>query len=267
LTVEVKIEERCAWVSLARPDRRNAVDRHMVAALRDVFDDMAHRDDVDALVLRGLGPSFCAGGDIAEFRELAELNAAECEAVFAGHVAMLDALGSLPQVTVAAVHGVAAGLGVSLVSRCDLAVAASSARFLLPELAIGVVPSLVLVDALRVMPDKRARDWLLTGGLRSAAEALAAGLLSRVVEEADLAAEVDRIVASLGGTSPVALRRTVALLGEVADAAPEARAAISTREAGAAMGRAEAREGVQAYLERRPPRWRTSGPADPVAAR
>jgi methylglutaconyl-CoA hydratase len=172
---------------------------------------------------------------------------------------MLDALGALPQVTVAVVHGVAAGLGVSLVSRCDLAVAADTARFLLPELAIGIVPSLVLVDALRAMPDKRARDWLLTGGQRTAAEALAAGLLSRVVAEPDLPGEAERIVAALGGTARDALRRTVEFLAEVGAADPRERGALSVREAGVAMGSPAAREGIQAYLERRAPRWPAAG--------
>jgi methylglutaconyl-CoA hydratase len=251
----IRIEGRCARVSLARPDRRNAVNRAVVDALSEVFADLAGRDDVDVLVLDGLGPSFCAGGDIEEFTRLARLSPDECARVFAGHVAMLDALGALPQVTIAVVHGVAAGLGVSLVSRCDLAVAADTARFLLPELAIGVVPSLVLVDALRVMPEKRARDWLLTGGQRTAAEALAAGLLSRVVPEADLAAEAERIVAALGATGRGALRRTVAFLAEVSATDPRDRGALAAREAGVAMGSAEATEGIQAYLERRSPRW------------
>ncbi|MCW2612537.1 MAG: putative enoyl-coA hydratase protein [Cryptosporangiaceae bacterium] len=257
--IAVRIDGRCARVSLARPDRRNAVNRAVVAGLSEVFADLARRDDVDVLVLDGQGPSFCAGGDIEEFTELARLGAAECERVFAGHVAMLDALGALPQVTVAVVHGVAAGLGVSLVSRCDLAVAADTARFLLPELAIGIVPSLVLVDALRAMPDKWARDWLLTGGQRTAAEALAAGLLSRVVAEPDLPGEAERIVAALGGTARDALRRTVEFLAEVGAADPRERGALSVREAGVAMGSPAAREGIQAYLERRAPRWPAAG--------
>jgi methylglutaconyl-CoA hydratase len=253
--VSVRVADRCARVSLARPERRNAVNRAMVAGLRDVFTELAGRDDVDVVVVDGLGASFCAGGDIDEFAELAELGAEECDRVFTGHVAMLDALGALPQVTVAAVHGVAAGLGVSLVSRCDLAVAAGSARFLLPELAIGIVPSLVLVDAVRVMPDKRARDWLLTGGQRTAADALAAGLLSRVVDDEELSAEVERIVASLVGTDRTALRRTVEFLGEVTAAAPSDRGRLSVREAAVAMGSPEAREGIAAYREKRSPRW------------
>jgi methylglutaconyl-CoA hydratase len=255
MTVSVRVEGRVARVSLARPERRNAVNRAMVADLHAVCTELAGRDDVDVLVLDGTGPSFCAGGDIDEFTELAELAVDECADVFAGHVAMLDALGALPQVTVAVVHGVAAGLGVSLVSRCDLAVAGASARFLLPELAIGIVPSLVTVDALRVMPAKRARDWLLTGGLRGAAEALEAGLLSRVVPDEDLVAEADRIVAALTGTAGTALRRTVEFLGEVGEAEPGERGALSVEEASVAMGSAEAREGIRAFLERRPPRW------------
>ncbi|HEY0487324.1 MAG TPA: enoyl-CoA hydratase-related protein [Mycobacteriales bacterium] len=259
MTVSVRVSGRCARVSLARPERRNAVNRAMVADLHAAFDELSARDDVAVVVLDGIGPGFCAGGDIDEFTTLAELPPDECERVFAGHAAMLDALGALPQVTVAVVHGVAAGLGVSLVSRCDLAVAAASARFVLPELAIGIVPSLVLVDAVRVMPAKRARDWLLTGGQRGAAEALAAGLLSRVVTDEELAAEVDRIVAALTGTAGTALRRTVEFLGEVSAAEPGPRGELAVREAGLAMGTPEAREGIRAYRERRAPRWPSAG--------
>lgn len=259
--VVVTVEGRHARVELNRPHRHNAVDSATVRALHRTWQELSRRHDVQVVTLTGRGPSLCAGADIDEFRRLASISTSEREAVFNEHVDMLEALGRLPQVTVAVAHGVTAGLGFSLLSRCDIAIAARSARFLLPELTLGVVPALVLVDVQRTMGEKAGKDWLLTGSQRSAAEALQVGLVSRVADDDQLADAVAAIVAGLAAGPPASLRRAIALYHEVAAADCELARRLAVSGSAAAIVSEEAQEGVAAFLERRPPRWPGGEPA------
>ena len=247
-SISVTVLHGHARVELNRPARRNAVDVSVVRELSATFTDLRDRQDVRVVTLSGRGPSFCAGADIGEFSTLAAMTPESREEVFAEHMSMLDALDSLPQVTIAVPHGMTAGLGISLVSRCDVAVAASSAQFGLPELSLGIVPALVLVDVQRVMTAKTANDWLLLGGRRSAEEALRAGLVSRVVDDEMLASEISEMVATLLAVPGGALRRTVELSALVADgdAALVRRLAIVDSAAGIASQ--EAQQGTRAFL-------------------
>jgi methylglutaconyl-CoA hydratase len=135
-----------------------------------------------------------------------------------------------------------------------VALAAESARFALPELSVGLVPALVLLDAERVMPDKQARDWLVTGEARSAEEARGAGLVSRVVADADLESAVSDLVTTVTTGPPSAQRATVDLYRAVQRDRGRA-ADLVVREAVVSLGSAEAHEGFAAFAERRTPRW------------
>ena len=252
--VQVLVEGGCAVLELDRPHRHNALNRGMIQTLTEACEQLQDRDDVRVVVLRGCGPSFCVGGDIREFRDLADQSQEERRATLSAQVRILDALGALRQVTVVVVQGLAAGFGVSLVARCDVVLAGRSAEFALLELVIGVVPAFVLLDVQRSMPDKQARDWLLTGERRTAEQARDAGLVSRVVDDADLDDAAAALVTALTGAAPRALRRTVELYEELRGNAETAELR-ALDEAVQGLVTPEAREGIAAFLERRPPVW------------
>lgn len=242
-----------ATLTLNRPHARNALSRALMGALQEALD--AIRDDgrVRVVVLRAAGPAFCAGHDLREMR--ADPGPAASEAVFRACGRLMLGLARLPQPVIAQVHGIATAAGCQLVATCDLAVCAEDARFATPGVQIGLFCSTPMVALSRAVPRKAAMEMLLVGEPIDAAEALRIGLVNRVVPAGDL----DGAVRALAGRIAAKPRRVVAVGKEAfgrqiemgLDEAYGYAAAVMTRN----MAMADAREGIDAFLGRRPPRW------------
>lgn len=251
--VRYEVVGGAATITLDRPDTKNRLDAEGMAAIVSSLEAAAADDAVRVVVLTGTGTTFCAGADISQA-------AAGTPGGFAGSgpsafVAVLTALLDYPKPTVARVQGHVAGGGNGLVAACDIAVASEDARFAFSEVRLGVVPAVVAVACLEVMPARHLRELLLTGERVDAQRALTAGLLTQVVEARGLDAAVDRYVEALVSGGPKALAGTKELLRTLrglnrADAFAEA-----ARVSMAAFTSDEGREGMTAYLERRPPAW------------
>ncbi len=211
-------------IALDRPDRRNAVDPATAVALHRAI--LEARDDpaCAVVVIAGNGPVFCAGWDLDSLGPLVAAGEEALRRAFADTRALLEDLSALPQATVAEVRGGVLGFGIGLVGACDIAVASDTAVVALPEIAHGIVPGMVMLDLLGRMPDKVSLDWLLTGERRSAADALAAGLVSRVVPDDALEGTVATIAERLAAHDPAVLRTTKRAWRELA-ALPRERAA------------------------------------------
>jgi len=247
-----------AHVTLRRPDRGNAIDlataRGLLAAAT-----ACRGQPVRAIVLRGEGRSFCVGGDLREFsgftgtalaRHLAEVTGALHGALRAFH--------ELDAPLIAAVQGAVAGAGVGLAAAADLTLAASDATFVLAYTGIGYSPDAGVTWSLpRLVGPKRALDLLLTNRRVGAREAADIGLVSRVVETARLADEVDRLAAELaaGATGAIGVTRRLVAAGLSAGRDPHLDGEAAALAAAAVS--AEGREGVAAFLDKRPPRFDT----------
>jgi enoyl-CoA hydratase/carnithine racemase len=195
-------------ITLARPDRRNAITVAMYRVLAEAIEAAAEDDTLRLIVIRGEGKDFTAGNDLSDF--LAELPRQSDDIPV---WRLLRALARNPVPMLAAVQGNAVGIGTTMLLHCDLVVAEDSARFSLPFVDLGLVPeaasSLLLP---RLAGRKRAARYLLLGEPFGAREALDAGIVSHVVTDGELAAESGRIVASLLAKPPEALRLTHKLL-------------------------------------------------------
>lgn len=203
-------------VTLAAPRRRNAMNARSCALLRESLAAAADDPACRVLVLDATGPAFCAGWDLADIAEKRERGDARTIAdEFAENQKLLHELADLPLLTVAAVQGPAMGFGISLVARCDVVVAASAARFALPEIVHGIVPAMVALDLADAVGPRVAREWLLTGSVRTADEAAEAGLVSRVVADDELQAAVDELAATVAAHGAGAVRATKALCREL----------------------------------------------------
>jgi enoyl-CoA hydratase/carnithine racemase len=244
-----------ATITLNRPDRRNTLDLEGMALLTSHLGDAAHDDGVRVVVLTGSGNAFCAGADLSAA-------ASGDEGGFAGSgpaalVAALTAMLDHPKPIVARVQGHVAGGGNGLVAACDLAIASADARFAFSEVRVGVAPAVISVVCLQVMNRRDAQELLLTGERVDAERALRAGLLTSVVAAADLDDAVDACVRSLLGGGPLAIAGAKDLLRRVPGmdrtTAFEETARLST----AFFSSSEAREGMTAFLEKRPPSWTT----------
>lgn len=240
-------------LTLNRPQAYNALSEALLSALQRELDSIAADESVRVVVLAAAGKAFCAGHDLREMR--ARPSQEYYERLFAQCSRMMLSLTRLPVPVIARVQGIATAAGCQLVAQCDLAVASSEARFAVSGVNLGLFCSTPGVPLSRNVSRKRAFEMLVTGEFINAQEALARGLVNRVVEPAALEAEAERLVASIVTKPRVAVamgkelfyRQAELGLASAYEAAGETMACNMMEEA--------ALEGVQAFLEKRPPRW------------
>jgi len=242
-----------AWLTLNRPQARNALSMALMAALDDTLIAIAGDASVKVVVIAGNGPAFCAGHDLREMRSNPE--EASAEAAFRLCSQMMLRVVNLPKPVIARVHGVATAAGCQLVASCDLAIAADTARFATPGVNIGLFCSTPMVALSRAVPRKQAMEMLLTGDMIAAARAAEIGLINRVVPEVELVAATTALAAQIAAKSPLALAIGKEAFYRQADL-PLADAytyasAVMTRN----MMAHDAAEGIDAFLAKRPPLW------------
>jgi methylglutaconyl-CoA hydratase len=235
-------------VTLARPEQRNAFDAALIEELTAVFADVG---DARAVVLRGDGPSFSAGADIEWMRSSVELSFDENVADALRLRALLDALDGCPAPVVAAVQGHALGGGCGLVACCDVVIASPGAQFAFSEVKLGIVPAVISPFVLARIGPGAARRWFVTGERFSADTALRIGLVHELAE--DLDAAVSRVVEELLAAGPQAARTAKHLARAPLSAGETARLIAQHRTS------EEGQEGLRAFLEKRPPAWRSDG--------
>ena len=247
---------------LNRPQAYNALSQAMLAALGEALDALAKDESVRAVVLGASGKAFCAGHDLKEMR--AEPSLEYYQRLFAQCTAVMLAIQRLPVPVIARVHGLATAAGCQLVAMCDLAIASSDARFAVSGVNVGLFCSTPGVALSRNMSRKSAFEMLVTGDFISAEEARVKGLVNRVVAPEALDDEVEALVARIVAKPGVAVALGKALFYRQLEQGIEA----AYDDAGATMAcnmmDPSALEGVQAFIEKRPPSW--SAAQSPVTA-
>lgn len=242
-------------ITIDREDKRNALDRATSEELEAAFLATAADEAVRVIVLRGAGDlAFCAGADLKEVLGHASID--ESRRHFEAVARVIRAMEAAPQPVVARVPGFALAGGCGLAVAADFTLAAESAVLGLPEISLGLLPLMVSVPVLRAVGSRKVLlDLVLTGRRVKAAEALALGLVTRVVPDAELDTALGELTTHLAGLSPHALRlgkEAVYTMSEM-----EARAALTyLREAIVLTSRSDdAREGIEAFFEKRDPTW------------
>lgn len=240
-------------LTLNRPQAFNALSEDVLAALQSALDGVAADAGARAVVIRASGKAFCAGHDLKEMR--AEPSLDYYRRLFAQCGRMMMTIQRLPVPVIARVQGIATAAGCQLVAMCDLAVAARDARFAVSGVNLGLFCSTPSVALSRNLPRKAAFEMLVTGAFISAEEAHGKGLVNRVVDADALDAEVESLVAAIVAKPRVAIaagkglfyRQLEAGIGAAYDLAAETMACNMMDEA--------ALEGVQAFIDKRPPAW------------
>lgn len=240
-------------LTLNRPQAYNALSEALLGALQRELALVAADESARVVVLAAEGKAFCAGHDLREMR--AEPSQQYYQRLFAQCSHMMLSLTRLPVPVIARVQGIATAAGCQLVAQCDLAVASSNARFAVSGVNLGLFCSTPGVPLSRNVSRKRAFEMLVTGDFIDAQEALSRGLVNRVAEPAELEAETERLVASIVAKPRVAVAMGKELFYRQAelDLASAYQAASETMACN--MMEEAALEGVQAFLEKRPPRW------------
>jgi enoyl-CoA hydratase/carnithine racemase len=215
--LRTETEDGVLTVTLARPERRNAIDGELAAKLRDAFETAADDAEVRALILTGEGKAFSAGGDLSRFDR--DWDPREFRHDSHRLTSLITLLERLEKPTVAAINGPVTGAGTQLALVCDVRLAAASARFIYREGRLGIIPSHGGVTRLvKLIGQARARDVLLGGEELSAAEAHAAGLVTAVHPDAELLQAARDRVALMLKRSPqayAAAKRLLWLAGNV----------------------------------------------------
>jgi methylglutaconyl-CoA hydratase len=243
-------------ITLNRPDIRNAFDDMLIAEIHEAFDAVSRRTDVRCVVLAANGPAFCAGGDLHWMRRMADYTREQNLADAGGLAAMLRAIDQCPHPTLARVQGDVFAGGLGLVSACDMAVCADSATFCLSEVRIGLIPATISPYVVRAIGARASRRYFLTAERFSAAEAHRIGLVHESVPMEQLDTTVQALIKILLANSPMAVQDAKRLVDSVAGQDIN-EALIAQTVAGIADSRASAdgKEGVQAFLDKRKPKW------------
>lgn len=241
-----------AWVTINRPERRNALSPEVMAGLEQALARAAQDESARAVVLTGAGDeAFSAGGDIGGFR--AEGAAESAPAAVAR---LLEALRRHPQAVIARINGKALGGGFGVMLACDLVVAADDVEVGTPEINIGLWPHVITAVIQRNVPRKIALEMMLTGRRVSAEEAGSWGMVNRVVPRADLDTAVGDLVAEIAGKSPAIVRLGKRSFTGAEDLAFSEALQHLKRMLAENLEAEDLVEGVSAFLEKRKPEWR-----------
>ena len=237
-----------ARLTLNRPDKRNPIGPATCGEIVAALAAIRERPGVRVVVLTGAGHAFSAGGDLSAMR-------APASGPSASLVDLLLAMHELGKPIIAMVNGPAIAGGLGLVVACDLAVAADTATFGTTEIAVGLWPMMITAEITRSVGRKAALEMMLTGRKLDAREALAAGLVTRVVPAAELEAATARLANELAERSPAALALGLRAFYRSQDMAFEPQLRYLETELGRVLALEDAAEGIAAFLARRKPVW------------
>ncbi|WP_418321027.1 enoyl-CoA hydratase [Piscinibacter sakaiensis] len=242
-------------LTMNRPDSFNALSEAMLEALQRQFDAIATDESVRVVILAAKGRAFCAGHDLKEMR--AEPSTAYYRELFARCGRMMMAIQQLPVPVIAKVQGVATAAGCQLVATCDLAVASKQARFAVSGVNLGLFCSTPAVALSRNLGRKAAFEMLVTGDFISADEAMAKGLVNRVVAPDELDAAASALAASITAKPRVAVSIGKSLFYRQLEKGIEAAYDDAGNAMACNMMDEAALEGVQAFIDKRKPDWKS----------
>ncbi|MDP2241282.1 MAG: enoyl-CoA hydratase [Burkholderiales bacterium] len=243
-----------ATLTLNRPHHYNALSSALLAELQAAVDAIARDASVRVVVIAGAGKAFCAGHDLKEMR--AHHDRKFIQDVFQRCSHLMLSLTRLPQPVIARAHGIVAAAGCQLVAQCDLAVAASDARFATSGINVGLFCATPSVPLSRNIPRKQAMEMLMTGEFIDAQTALAYGLVNRVAPPQELDAEIGKLALSIIAKTPVAVAAGKKLFYQQLDAGMEQAYDFAAEAMVCNMMTEDAAEGIDAFMQKRAPQWK-----------
>lgn len=248
-SLQISREGRVLRLALNRPERRNALNMELCAALGEALEKAEADPGVGAVVLSGNGKSFCAGMDLHEVLSPASgaINEAH-ERIFTAGLRSTKPL-------IAAVHGAALAGGTGLAANCHIVVAADDATFGLTEIRIGLWPFVIFRTVAAAVGERRATELALSGRIFGANEARDYGLVHQVVEAGDLLEQTHRIASRIAGASPTAIKAGLGFVRESRGKDWEEAGDLARRIRNEVFRSADFHEGIRAFQEKREPRW------------
>ena len=253
-TLTLTFDAAIATITLSRPEKRNAISPLMIDELLAALDEI-ETGPARVVIITGAGKAFCAGMDLDALSALAAFSHEQNLEDSRRMARLFRRLYFFPKPLIAAVNGAAIAGGTGIATMCDFTLAVPEAKFGYSEVKIGFIPALVSVFLRRQIGEKRARDLLLTGRIFDAAEAHAFGLVTQIIPADILLSRARELATSLLSASPASLMRTKLLLRRCAEVEIDREIELAVQENSAIRSTAEFKEGLAAFLEKRPPNW------------
>ncbi len=256
-TINLEVRDHVAHLTLNRPDAANALNLAMAAELRHAARRCANDASIRAALVSGAGKLFCAGGDLRSFAaapqgELADL----LEQVTLNLHQAVSHFARMNAPVIAAVHGSAAGAGMSLACACDFTLAAESARFAIAYTRAGLTPDGSSTYFLpRIIGTRRTLELAMTNRILSAKEAHDYGIVTRVVPDADLVREAEKFAGELAAGPTIAFGGVKRMVADTFDNSLEAQMTLETETIASVSGTDDAREGIASFLAKRQPKF------------
>lgn len=257
-TEHLDLELQRGWLTLwfNQPERRNPLTAQVTAEICAVLDAVREDREVRGISFRGRGGWFCAGGDLAAFQRMDSADHAAVVAMSMDAARVFAAVDSAPQVTVALIEGAAMAGGLGLACCCDVSISTADARFAFTEARIGLTPAQIARYVLQKAGYATGRRLLLTAARLTGTEAAALGLVDQAVPDtAALEAAANELITAVLGCAPGAVAATKALVRALPATADQDIAALAAENFARAFGGAEAREGIAAFMDKRPAAW------------
>lgn len=246
--LNVDIRDGVFWLTLNRPEARNALDTKMLQEIDVAFEEVEKNDDVKVVIVRGAGnKSFAAGADIKQLNARKPL-----EALIPGMQGLYNKIENCKKVTIAAVSGYALGGGCELALACDIRMATKSAKFGLPELNLGIIPGAGGTQRLsRIIGKGRALDMILTGKIIDGEEAERIGLVTYFVSEGELTSEAESVAGDILKKGPIAIQLAKFAVHKGNDIDEGTAMWIEKLSQAVAFGTEDKNEGTKAFIEKR----------------
>ena len=240
-------------ITLNNPGKINALSRRMISEISSALHDAAEDEDIKVLIIRAAGKHFCAGHYL---QEMVAGGMKEYKEIFDQCNRMMELIHEVPQPVIAQVQGIATAAGCQMVAWCDLAIAADNAKFATPGVKIGLFCTTPMIALTRAVGRKAAMEMLLTGRYVDAEEARALGLINRVVPEASLEAETEKLARQIAEASRLVL--TIGKQGFYAQVDRPDEAAMDFGKHTMTMNlmAEDAQAGIKAFLQKTTPEWK-----------
>ena len=251
-TLLYKVENNILYITLNRPEKRNALNEIMVKELTEIFLNFKENDEIIAVSLTGAGKAFCAGSYLYALKDKSyEENLKDSFNLKDMYLTIY----TYPKPTIVLINGPALGGGCGLTTVFDIAIASKNATFGYPEVKIGFVASIVAVFLIELLGIRQAKKMLITGEIIDAVEAQKRGLIQDVVSGNELVTVSNEICSNLRKNSPLATRQTKKLLNNYRNTILEEKLIQSCRVNADSRQTGDFKEGLQSFLEKRSPQW------------
>jgi methylglutaconyl-CoA hydratase len=254
--LDYEVRDRVGFITLNRPEKRNALNEELIHALGSVFDKAASDSSVKVIVLKANGEAFCSGADLGYLQQLQSFSFDDNLADSTRLKELFLKIYTLNKVVVAQVEGPAIAGGCGLATVCDFIFSVPEAKFGYTEVKIGFIPAIVMVFLIRKIGDQRARQLLLSGSLVDATEVLQLGLITKVCSKETIATDVADFAAKLiKSNSTEAMATTKRMIAEVQTLPLEEALSYAARMNADARGTEDCKKGIAGFLNKQMPGW------------